>query len=256
MTDRSSADTNVVMTTERKIAAVLTDLPVPDEGHISDEVLAAAADRGRVLSGEQVTHLSACGECRAALAAASGRGTVTELGSRRGPLVALAAAASIAFFVGVRTEVPADRSEPRSKGAAVSGEAEVKLLAISERGARDLADGGFIRLDERIGFVYGNPEGRHSRLSILGWDGEEIHWYYPELSGQPGVTIERGPAARSVRLPFDIALGEAHRRGKLTVAAAFDLAPDALAMKLRAGGQIDLPSVSVFRLSVTQANAP
>ncbi|MBI2378966.1 MAG: hypothetical protein HYV07_33535 [Deltaproteobacteria bacterium] len=166
------------------------------------------------------------------------------------PLIAVTTLAAVAFLAGVRTETSREAVEMAKAQTSVR-DGSVLLLAVGDNGLRDLRDQGTIRLDEKIGFVYSNPAGRYSKLTILGWDGEEVHWYYPDSPGQPGESIKGGAAANAVRLPFDIALGEAHHTGRLTIAAAFDLAPDVLSRGLVSGKLEDLAGVLLFRISVT-----
>jgi len=148
---------------------------------------------------------------------------------------------------------PIDEYAPRGVSAPGVEPAAVALLATGpDGGTRNLRGEPTVSRSERLGFRYGNPAGAHATLTILGWDGEQVHWYYPERPGGAAVRLDKGPDARGVRLPFDIALHDEHRPGALTVVAGFDLDPETLAGWLRDGRALDDERLRVFRLTLEE----
>ena len=219
--------------------------------HLDDELIERTLSTGRAWTASQVAHLATCAECRdvVALAARSGAPSGTSLAAGSTPWRPLlawlgaAAAASMVVVAGTRLGLaPALAPEGYApKGHDQSGDLapEVTFLATSAEGRRrDLREGDAVGLDERLGFKYGDPSGGHLTLTILGWDGARVHWYYPERAGAEPVALARRAGALAVRLPEDIALGHAHRPGPLTIAAAFDAEPSELAASLRSGGPL------------------
>lgn len=221
-----------------------------DEGpHLSDERLASVVCDGAKLTKAELTHLAECAECREVLA--------IELREREGGRrasrwvertllgVAVAAvAAGLALFI-----IPTPAPMPRTRGGDLAPlTADVTVLAVDDSGRRrELSDSDRVRLTERLGFRYGNPQGRFSTVTILGWDGERLHWYYPASDSEPAQQVEGGKRAMSVRLPFDVKLND-HRPGPLSIVVAFDRNPKALADALRRGAPLD--SLGATRLNV------
>ncbi len=215
-----------------------------DGAHLDDALIEARVSAGEGFGPAELAHLAACTECRTVLALAAQAtaepGEVLPFTApaprRRGNRsLGWLAAAVVVVGAGLATWrlVPAE-SGYTHKGSAGELSPEVTFLATDTNGARrDVRERGTVFLDERLGFKYGNPAGRHRTLTVLGWDGERIHWYYPEAEGGAPFQVESG--AMAVRLPFDIALRPDHRPGRLTVVGAFDVDPAALAAELRSG---------------------
>lgn len=223
-----------------------------DGPHLDDEVLERAGGGQATLTEAQRAHLADCAECRWVLALASEGAEVVPLparGPRWGAVVALAAAVALGVALWPRTAAtPEGGLTARGDEAPLT--AEVVFLATDPSGRRrELRDDDAVPVGARLGFVYGNPGGVHATLTVLGWDGERLHRYYPEV-GEAPFAVDRGPQALGRRLPYDIELREAHGPGPLTVAAAFDVDPEALAAALEAGA---LPKgASVVRLRLTE----
>ncbi|MEQ9498553.1 MAG: hypothetical protein RIT81_16880 [Deltaproteobacteria bacterium] len=222
-----------------------------DATHPEPERLAEALTTSSFTEAERA-HLAACAECRAVVAAAlrAEPSNVVSLASRRKrltaiTLTALGAAAAVALVL----QDGATPSYQGTKGSAVELEASVSLLVTDAGGrTRVVFDGGQLGTDERLGFRYGDPAGHHATLTIVGYDGQRVHWYYPERSGDTGFPVEAG--ARSVRMKEDIELDD-HRPGMLRVAVAFDAAPVEVAEALAAGRTPK--GATVFRLNLREA---
>lgn len=209
--------------------------PPADGPHLGDEALAAMAEGRARLGPEQFHHLSHCVECRDVLAVAASVAPQPRRTARAWALAlvpALAAAAGLALALRPGPEYVA-------RGHEVSERASVTFLAVAADGAtRELAGGDTVSQAERLGFRYGNPTGSARTLTILGWDGARVHWYYPDRAGASALVIEGGPDAISQRLGFDVMLAPDHGPGTLALVAAFDREPDALADALRTGADI------------------
>lgn len=215
--------------------------PVPDEPHIDDETLALVADGRAKLKRAQRSHLSRCHECRDVLGV-----TVALTRDEPAPrtwrwswalVPAIAAAAALVLFV--RADPNDVAYQPR--GVTAPDAASVTFLATDAEGrARDLLPGAQLRVGERIGFRYGNPRGARSTLTVLGWDGDRVHWYYPDAPDKAAHAIEED--ALSERLPFDFTVDAP---GALRLVAAFDVEPGALAAQLRSGGEVDAAELEV-----------
>ncbi len=210
--------------------------------HLDDARLAQIADAGEALTAEELAHLARCAECREVHAALS-HTNVVPLRRRRVWLAVAGLAAAAAVLIVLR---PVDDAGYRAKGEGHElGVASVALIATSTAGARrDLREGDTIRRGERLGFRYGNP-GDHRTLTVLGWDKDEVHWFYPERAS--GAPAEIEPGALNRRLPFDVVIDE-ELDGWLEVIAAFDADPDAMAERLRSGARPE--GVTVFRVRV------
>lgn len=234
-----------------------------DEGpkgpHVDDERLSLCAEgRGRLTRAER-QHLAHCEECRDVL----GQGAALpqpETSSRwvkwRWPAVfipTLAAAAGLMFALSPR---PGPESEYRLRGASeVAEQASLSFVATGRDGRRRVLNpGDAVVLGEQLGFRYGNPAGLAKTLTVLGWDGQTIHWYYPEAEGGAPAPLEGGPAAVNRRLPFDVRLGPDDRLGPLTLIAAFDAPPAVLAADLRKGTKL-APNIIQVTVQV-QAEGP
>lgn len=226
------------MSDEKKLEALLSQSAArvfeqsTDEAHVSDERL--ASDPLPAWTKEETTHFARCEECRALLAdraVSKNPANVRSLYPRR--LISFAAAAAAIFFGFL---IFGRDPGMRSKGSAVaSGGAELTLIATSSTGVRrDLRSGGTLQLSDSLGFKYGNPEGKYRSISVLGYDGRTIHWYYPENAENPAQAIEKTEAI-GTRLPFDIGLKDDHRPGKLQVIVAFDADPRVLAAQVERG---------------------
>lgn len=222
-----------------------------EAGHITDERFALLAEGGAPLTDEERAHVARCSECAAVVGelieahgAAPKRRRRPAHWARRGATVALIAAATAAVLVF------APRDELRSKGSSEVRSADVALLAIGPDGKRDLRTGDTIRPGEQIGFKYGNTEGAHGTLTIAGWDGRRMHWYYPESADGAGEPIRGGADAKSVRLPFDIKVDDDYQPGALRIVAAFDASPAEVAAALRAKDPNRLEHAQVFDVHV------
>lgn len=212
----------------------------PQGPHIDDGALAQLAEGRARPTAAQRRHLSECAACRDVLGAAASAVPEAAAPPRRrfdwrfafAPGL-LAAAAGIAIFV-----LPGDRPDgyARRGGEARYEEASVSVLRIGDGRREVLGDHARVPLSARLGFRYGNPAGEARTLTVIGYDGAQIRWYYPEGPGEPGFSIQGGAAAVSRRLPFDIRLAERHQAGPLHVWAAFDVEPEAFAAQVRAGG--------------------
>ncbi len=233
-----------------------------DEGageHLSDEHLAALVDNQEALSPEDIAHLGRCTEC-ATIAAElyRSRSNIVPLRPRSTWMrrVSMLAATAAAIAGVIVLAPPSD--EFRTKGTRATVHADVALLAVNSSGLRDLRDGDSLTIGDRIAFRYGNVEGRHKNLTVLAWDGIKVRWFYPEAEGGAPIAIRSGPAARNIRLPFDIKIGGNYRAGKLIVVAAFDTPPSKLAAALKAeqGGAPRAESSSNTRRFTLQLKAP
>lgn len=227
--------------------------PVAPEGpHLDDGTLARLAEGRLRPTAAQRAHLVACAQCRDVLGAAAVAVPDTAPEPRRarpwtwwlapGLAAACAAAAVVAVPFGPRGDgVVDDVAGYRARGAADQAEAAtVSFLATLPDGRREvLSSGARVPLGARLGFRYGNPAKQARTLTVLGYDGAVVRWYYPQGPGKPAFEIEGGPEVVNSRLPFDIQLAQRHRPGKLTLVAAFDVSPDALAAALRAGAVPD-----------------
>jgi hypothetical protein len=227
--------------------------------HLVDARLAAVIEHpGTRLEAEEIAHVAACIECQDVLIHLVRRETPwipnpIRFGFRR-PLIFLPAAAALGTLVAFLALSPLTRDQFLARGRVdAAGEAsEVALLATPsdpQKPKHDLHDGDRVALSEHLGFRYGNPSGGHRTLTVLGWDGAVIHWYYPDHPGGAPLALEFGEAAQAVRLPFDIALSEHHRVGELLIAAGFDVAPEAFAARLESGGPWP-PDTRLFHLEV------
>jgi hypothetical protein len=219
------------VTEERDVEARLVRGVFGDEAsdHLDDGVIAAWIERSEPLSDRAKLHLASCLECREIIGALlRERSKVVELPRRRW-LAGVAIAASIALVSLLM--IPDEYRGTKGRTAELSR--GVALLAIDARGARrDLEDGSVVRTTDRIGFIAGHPGESEATLTILGWDGKQVHWYYPEKAGDPPHRIASGTIGE--RLPFDVELSD-HAPGALLVAAGFDVDPRALAGMLERG---------------------
>lgn len=207
-----------------------------EDDHLADELIARHVEQGTALSESNLAHLATCAECREVVAIALKEADGSDR-SRRWVLrtvlasTAVAAAAAIGFVA-----LTGETDGYRSRGADGDLTAEVTFLAVSADGKRrELAKGDSVAKAEQLGFRYGNPEGSHSTLTILGWDGKKVHWYYPAKLGDAAQKIDGGKKAMSIRLPFDVKLDD-HDAGKLWLVAAFDTKPADLAKRLERDG--------------------
>ena len=227
--------------------------------HLDDLALEAKVQKGAAFDEREQQHLAECTECRAVVSALiqsrEEQGAVVPLRRFRqvvAPLLALAAA--IALIVIIPRLKPEHTATLKGERAPLA--AEVTLLASSEGRRRDVRDGDPIRIDELLGFKYGNPQGDASDVTIIGWDGQSVHWYYPEApSGSPH-QLKKGPKVMSIRLPFDINLKEKHKPGPLTIAVAFDARPEEIAAQLKRGALKETRGVKLFRLKISPSGDP
>ncbi|MEQ9500203.1 MAG: hypothetical protein RIT81_25235 [Deltaproteobacteria bacterium] len=212
--------------------------------HLDDARLAQIADAGEALTAEELQHLARCAECREVHAALS-RSNVVPLRRRWVSLGVAGLAAAAAVLIMLR---PTEDTGYRAKGEAHElGVASVALIATSTAGARrDLREGDEIRRGERLGFRYGNP-GDHRTLTVLGWDGYKVRWFYPERASGAAAEIE--PGALNRRLPFDVVIDEDFQEGPLEIRAAFDADPDAMAERMRSNARPE--GVTVIRVWVS-----
>lgn len=206
-----------------------------DPAHLDDADVEARIAAGAAFTTTELEHLARCVECRTvvALVTADQQPPESLAASPLGRGLWLAAAAVLAIGAGLAAW-PALRGDDgyTRKGAGAPLTAEMTLLATGPDGARrDVRDGDVVRLDDRLGFKYGNPDGRHRTLTVVGWDGQQLRWYYPASADGAPHAAEPGLARR---LPFDVKLDD-HRPGTLVVVAAFDADPAKLAADLRAG---------------------
>ncbi len=233
----------------RNADALLGD--TAEAGHITDERFALLAEGAAPLTAEERAHVARCSECAAvvgelfeARGAAPKRRRRPAHWARRAAAVGLIAAATAAVLVF------APRDELRSKGSSEVRSADVALLAIGPDGKRDLRTGDTIRPGEQIGFKYGNTEGAHRTLTIAGWDGRRMHWYYPESAAGAAEVIRGGDDAKSVRLAFDIKVDDDYQPGALRIVAAFDASPADVEAALRAKDPNRLEHAQVFDVHV------
>jgi hypothetical protein len=197
--------------------------------HISDERM--ALDPAPTWTPEELAHLSRCIECRGILADRVRETAGQVIPFRRRIVWALSLAAAVLVGLIFIVRDPA----LRNKGSGEALSAELTMIATSSTGARrDVRSGDKLLLTDRIGFKYGNPDGAFRTISVLGFDGQTIHWYYPERAGGAAQPIERTTAI-GTRLPFDVELAGDHRPGRLKIVAGFDADPNALALMLQRG---------------------
>ncbi len=83
-------------------------------------------------------------------------------------------------------------------------------------------------------FSYSNPQGTHQSLTVLAWDGDRLFWYSPKKRGALPQKLNGG--SRWLALNFSL---KHHRPGHLTVVAAFDADPEAVANTLMAGAPVE-----------------
>jgi hypothetical protein len=214
--------------------------------HVDDGAIAAMIESGALLGERERAHLASCFECREIVGQLlRERGKVVALPSRGRWVAGLAIAASIAL-VSIVVVLPEEKEHRGTKGIATQMSRGIALVAVDREGARrDLSEGGKVRTSERLGFIAGHPEEGASTLSILGWDGEKVHWYFPEKAGAAPYAIEGKKIG--VRLPFEIELSD-HATGELLVVAGFDVDPNLLARQLETGTLSN--DLSVFRLKL------
>lgn len=223
--------------------------------HLGDERLAQAAEGTRPLQRAERVHLSHCAECRDVLAAAvlaAPRPPAQVIAPRRWLRTAvpvLAAAAGVLFMVSRASTPPASSQyQVRGKQGGPAESASVTFLATDQDGRRrDLVQGATLRYGERLGFRYGNPDGAAQTVTLLGWDGQTVHWYYPNEEGGAAMKLEQGPKAQSLRLPWDDKIGPEYKAGRLSLFAAFDTDPGVLAQAIRRGKTV---SATELRLRV------
>lgn len=233
----------------------------PNEApHIDDGRFARLVESRGALTRAEIRHLGRCGACRAvagALLETVPAAVDVEAPARPPwwaplfrPLPAVLAAAAVVgvvALVGLRDDGWGTRGDKPSNFEAPT----ITILAKSKDGWRVTADGHRVDLGGRIGFRYGNVSGRAKTITVLGWDGRRLHWYYPEKAGAAAHSIEGGASAVNRRLPDDILLDGEHRAGPLTVAVGFDVVPDELARQLE---QSKLPkNVFVRKLVLEEA---
>jgi hypothetical protein len=241
---------------EDNAAAAFADDPNADPGeHLGDERLADLAESGGSFAPAELAHLARCEECATVAAHLYGRREAPNVvpirpWRRHAPLIitALPIAAALVF-------VALTSDDLRSKGGPPPLDADVVVLAVGPDGHRDLTDGAAVRTGEQLGFRYGNVKGRHTTLTVVGWDGASLHWFYPDEPSGEAFEIRRDPDAQNLRLPFDIKLDADHPRGTLVVAACFDTAPKAVAETLRDGTAAGDPRCRV-RSIVVESEAP
>lgn len=211
----------------------------PTTAHLDDGVLARIAEGSLRPDAQQRAHLADCRECRDVLGIAAAMAP-SEVEVRRAsrwkwtlfPGFAMAAVAAVAVFM---VGDPTSETYRTRGGVDRYTEASVTFLRSDARGRAVVEAGATVALDAQLGFRYGNPTGEARTLTVLGFDGETIHWYYPERAGGAPMALDRGPDAVSRRLPFDIRLQERHRAGALHLYAAFDVDPDELAAAIVRG---------------------
>jgi hypothetical protein len=237
---------------EARILAARDALPADAAGaHLDDQRIAEAIETRARLSDAEIDHLARCPDCREAWieAARSQPIPVTVLRTWRRLLPRFAAAAAV-LAAAIAGGVVFQSQQFHSRGGPTSIDApEIALVATDAHGVeRDIRSGAQLSLAERLGFRYGNPRGQHHSLAILGWDGVKVHWYYPAEPSDHGEPIHAEPG--TVRLPFDIALFEQHTPGTLTIAAAFDVDPRALADALE-HKRVDPKQGQVFELQLS-----
>jgi hypothetical protein len=229
---------------------------VPDGPHLSDTWLVNAPPIDGI-EPEAQAHLLGCVECRAVWRAAL-EAAVESAPEPARPFRwhrwalrgAVAAGVGVLLTAHFSAEPPAPEFVSRGAAQTPREAPALSLRAVSAEGqVRDLPDRATVQLRERLGFVYGNADGVARTLTIIGYDGRQLHWYYPDAPGPSGLGIESGPNSRGTRLPYDVALAPDHRLGELVVVGAFDADSSRLAAQLQAGAALDA-SVMVFRLTV------
>ncbi len=227
--------------------------------HLEDWELEALVETFKPLSAQAQHHLSECTECRNLVAALlegqpnEGAKVLPLRPLRRALIPLIPIAATVALFAVLRPVAPPKppvNDVTRNRGLPPKLLAEVTLLATLSGVRRDVRTSQTLKLNERLGFKYGNPNGEVKTLTLLGWDGVKIHWYYPEFPQGEAYRLKWGPKVLGIRLPFDIELKEKHKPGPLVVAAAFDADPKAIAEKLRKGALVESNRVKIFRLTV------
>ena len=243
------------MTDQRDVERILGDRDAFGRGvpepHIPDEVLADLVAGTSKLRDEHLAHLASCQACRDVLGVELiGRSeNISVLSWLRRPSAVAATtalAASIAFAVWM--DVPRDH---RSKGQAAPLSADVTIVATNAQGLeRELSTGARVYLTERLGFRYGNPSGRYQTITVLGWDGQRIHWYYPAAEDEAPPAIRGGKKAMSLRLPFDVKVDD-HRPGPLRIVAAFDRSPQKLASDLIRDAKLSNPGTFSIRVTLS-----
>ena len=246
----------------RRHRTAFFDDPAPADPHVAEERIAGALE-GRVqLNRREHHHLGRCTECRYVAAELAPEVTFSEPSASWGdrvrawlqpPVPLLAGALAAIAIVWIVLPQAADDTGYRARGVdeqAVTP-ASVALVATSTDGMRrDVRSGDALRLSDRIGFRYGNPAGAYSNLTVVGWDGEEIHWYYPEAASHPPQPIRSDPQALGLRLPFDIRLRDKHKAGRLVVVAEFDADPVTVAESLQRNALRARPGRQLFELTI------
>ena len=212
----------------------------PSTPHLDDGTLARLAEGQVRPTAAQRVHLLECLECRDVLGVAAVQVPTSVPEPRWSSwwrwalLPGLAAAAAAAFVVFAPGAERPDGFRSRG-GSDRYVEASVSFLRSDATGRAVLDPGAEVPLSAQLGFRYGNPAGEARTLTVLGFDGDKIYWYYPETADGAPVELAQGPGAVSKRLPFDIRLEERHRPGPLDLYAAFDVEPAALAAAIRSG---------------------
>ncbi len=224
--------------------------------HLDDQRIEGAMAAESGFTPPELSHLAACAQCRTVVAMVVSDAEVEAPANNVIPLwrnkwVAPALAVAASLTVAVMWQA-AEPQEPAYayKGASVVSTAEVTYLATDTQGnRRDLRPGDTIQIGERLGFKYGDPDGTHRTLTVLAWDNQDVHWFYPDGPGKPAFTLSDDLAV-GVRMPFDIELDGDFKAGELTIVAVFDLEPGAAASALRTGA---LEEANTIRIKVVEA---
>jgi len=235
---------------QRHAEVLMSD--VTDQEHLDDETLAATVNGQHALSIDQLKHLAECSECRA---------VVIELGReysqpalRLSPIktwgrwlwIAAPIAAAVIAMLNIDPNQSSQQDFQHRGAVGATMTAEVAFLVTGEDGVqRDLKAGDSVSLKARLGFRYGNPDGTHKSLTIVGWDGSRLHWYYPETPDGEALTVKTGI---NHRLPFDVGLDD-HTPGELTIVAAFDLTPEQLAQRVQTNA-LQAPHMTTLKVRI------
>lgn len=163
---------------------------------------------------------------------------------------ALALAAGIAAAIALFPPFAAEDKFRSTSGESPTLASEAIFLAIKPGASpRELRDGATLFAGEHLALRYSNTTSEFQSLTVLGWDGEKVQWYYPSSESGSPQAIASGPDARAVALPLDIRV---EAEGALTLVAAFDVTPRHLAEQLKNKTIPRGPKTTVLQLFISE----